>query len=75
MSVVRKDYGFPADHWDTYPEKIAAVTAADVQRVAQKYVPVDDLVIVAVGDASKIRTVLAEFGSIEEWDSEGRRRK
>jgi predicted Zn-dependent peptidase len=63
----------PADYWDTYPEKIAAVTAADVQRVAQKYVPLDDLVIVAVGDASKIRPVLAEFGPIEEWDSEGRR--
>ncbi len=69
-----KEYGFPADYWETYPEKIAAVTAADVQRVAQKYVPVDDLVIVAVGDAAKIRSVLAEFGSIEEWDSEGRRR-
>jgi hypothetical protein len=50
------------------------VTAADVQRVAQKYVPLDDLVIVAVGDGSKIRSVLAEFGTIEEWDSEGRRR-
>jgi zinc protease len=64
----------PADYWDTYPEKIAAVTAEDVQRVAQKYVPLDDLVIVAVGDAAKIRSVLAEFGPIEEWDSEGRRR-
>ena len=64
----------PADYWDTYPEKIAAVTAADVQRVAQKYVPVDDLVIVAVGDGAKIRSVLSEFGTIEEWDSEGRRR-
>ena len=70
-----KEYGFPADYWETYPEKIAAVMAADVQRVAQKYVPVDDLVIVAVGDAAKIRQVLAEFGTIDEWDSEGRRRK
>jgi predicted Zn-dependent peptidase len=62
-----------ADYWDTYPEKIAAVTAADVQRVAQKYVPLDDLVIVAVGDGTKIRSALAEFGTIQEWDSEGRR--
>ena len=45
-----------------------------MQRVAQKYVPLDDLVIVAVGDGAKIRSVLAEFGPIEEWDSEGRRR-
>ena len=69
-----KDYGRPADYWDTYPEKISAVSAADVQRVAQKYVPLDDLVIVAVGDAATIRAVLKEFGPIEEWDSEGRRR-
>jgi predicted Zn-dependent peptidase len=68
-----KDYGFPADYWDTYPEKILAVTAADVQRVARKYIPIDDIVIVAVGDAAKIRGVLAEFGTVEDWDAEGRR--
>ena len=68
-----KEYGFPADYWDTYPQKIAAVTAADVQRVAQKYIPLDNIVIVAVGDAAKIRTPLNEFGTIEEWDAEGKR--
>jgi predicted Zn-dependent peptidase len=68
-----KEYGFPADYWDTYPEKIAAVTAEDVQRVARKYVPVDHLVIVAVGDREKIRGILAEFGAVEDWDTEGRR--
>jgi predicted Zn-dependent peptidase len=68
-----KEYGLPADYWDTYPEKIAAVTAADVQRVAQKYIPLDDIVIIAVGDAAKIRATLAGFGTIEEWDTEGKR--
>ena len=68
-----REYGFPADYWDTYPEKIAAVTAADVQRVARKYIPVNNLQIVAVGDATKIRDVLAKFGPLEEWDAEGRK--
>jgi len=68
-----KEYGLPADYWDTYPEKISAVTAADVQRVAQKYIPADDIVIVAVGDASKIRGPLATFGTVEEWDADGKR--
>ena len=68
-----KEYGFPPDYWDTYPQKIAAVTAADVQRVAQKYIPLDDVVIVAVGDATKIKSALTEFGTIEEWDAEGKR--
>jgi predicted Zn-dependent peptidase len=68
-----KDYGLPADYWDTYPQKIAAVTADDVLRVAQKYIPLDNIVIVAVGDATKIKGPLAEFGTIEEWDSEGKK--
>lgn len=68
-----KEYGFPADYWDTYPEKIAAVTADDVQRVARKYIPLDNIQIIAVGDAAKIRDVMAKFGPIEEWDAEGRK--
>ena len=67
-----KEYGLPADYWDTYPEKISAVTAADVQRVAQKYIPLDDVVIIAVGDAARIRAPLATFGTVEDWDAEGR---
>jgi predicted Zn-dependent peptidase len=68
-----REYGLPLDYWDTYPEKIAAVTAADVQRVAQKYIPLDDVVIIAVGDAAKIRSALATFGTVEDWDAEGKR--
>jgi len=70
-AVTIKEYGLPADYWDTYSEKIAAVTAADVQRVARKYIPVDNVQIVAVGDASKIRDVLAKFGPVEDWDADG----
>jgi zinc protease len=70
-AVTIKEYGFPADYWDAYPGKISAVTAADVQRVARKYIPVDDVQIVAVGDAAKIRDVLSKFGPIEDWDADG----
>jgi zinc protease len=50
--VTQKLYDLPADYWDSYPQKVGAVTAADVQRVAQKYVDMDHMQIVAVGDAS-----------------------
>jgi zinc protease len=66
-----KEYGFPADYWDTYPEKISAVTAEDVQRVARKYIPLDNFQIVAVGDATKIKDALAKYGPVEDWDSDG----
>jgi predicted Zn-dependent peptidase len=42
-----------------------AITAADVQRVARKYVPYDNVQIIAVGDGSKIRQSLEKFGPVE----------
>ncbi len=70
--ITQKMYGLPANYWDTYPQKVNAITVADVQRVAQKYIDVNHLQIVAVGDASKTRAVLAKFGSVQEYDGEGK---
>jgi zinc protease len=62
----QRDFGLPVDYWDTYPAKVQAVTAADVQRVAKKYVPLDNVRIIAVGDAAKIAEPLKKFGTVEE---------
>jgi zinc protease len=58
--------GLPEDYWDTYAAKVMAVGAADVQRVAKKYVPLDNIRIIAVGDAAKIAELLKKFGPVEE---------
>ena len=58
-------YGLPADYWDLYPTRIAAVSAADVRRVAQKYLNPSEVQIVAVGDAAKVRAALEKFGVVE----------
>jgi zinc protease len=70
-AIIRKTYNFPADYWDKYPGQIAAVTADDVQRVAKKYIDPATMQVVAVGDASKIKTILAKYGPVEMVDASG----
>jgi len=47
-------YGLPLEYYDSYVQRINAVTAADVQRVARRYIDIDHLAIVVVGDRSQI---------------------
>src|SRR5882672_6124628 len=47
-------YGLPLDYYAGYIDRINAVTAADVQRVAQRYIDPDRFDIVIVGDRSQI---------------------
>lgn len=44
--------GRPAGYWKTYRDKVRAVTVADIQRMAQKYLAPDTLAILAVGHVS-----------------------
>ena len=43
-------YRLPDDYFSTYVQKIEAITAADTQRVAQKYIQPNRLAVVVVGD-------------------------
>jgi len=63
--IQQQIYGFPTKYWDEYPQKIAAITAEDVQSAAQKYLNPATLQIIAVGDAAKIRPVLEKFGNVQ----------
>jgi zinc protease len=65
-------YKLPADYWDTYPTRINAVSAADVQRVAKKYWAPDRLQIVAVGDADTVGPVLRKLGTVQMFDADGK---
>lgn len=47
-------YNLPDDYFAKYVQSIQSVTAADVQRVAQKYIKPDHLAVVVVGDLKVI---------------------
>jgi predicted Zn-dependent peptidase len=59
----------PKDYYRTFLKKINAVTAADVQRVSQKYFSKENSRIVIVGNGSKILPNLARLGyAIKQYD-------
>jgi predicted Zn-dependent peptidase len=71
-AIIRKLYNYPPDYWDKYPEHIMAVTSDDIQRVAKKYYNPDTMQIVAVGDASKIKSVMEKYGPVEVYATDGK---
>jgi hypothetical protein len=72
LAASRVQFRLPEDYWDTYPAKIMAVTAEDVQRVARKYLDPDTMQLVAVGDGLKIQSTLEPYGPVEVYDSGGK---
>jgi zinc protease len=71
--ITRYRYGLPLDYWDKYPERVMAVTAADVQAVAKKYLDPARLQIVAVGNADAVAAFLKTLGPLAIYDVEGNR--
>jgi len=47
-------FNLPADYYATYTQRVRAVTPADVQRVAAKYIQPDKFAVVVVGDRKVI---------------------
>lgn len=70
--ITQKLYNLPADYWDTYPQKVSAITVADVQNAAKKYLDMSHLQVVAVGDAAKAREILTKYGKVQLYDAEGK---
>jgi predicted Zn-dependent peptidase len=70
--ITSRIYNLPADYWDRYPERMAAITQEQVQADAKKYLDAAALQIVAVGDAKKIGDVLKKFGTVEVYDTDGK---
>lgn len=73
--AMRESYGLPADYFDRYREQVAAVSADDILRVAQKHLTPDRTQVVAVGDPAIVRGELEALnvGPVYLYDATGRR--
>jgi zinc protease len=54
-------HGLPADYLNTYVSRVYAVTPADVQQMASKYIQSDKATIVVVGDKKVIAEQIAPY--------------
>jgi zinc protease len=73
--LAAQHFGLPEDYWDKYPDKIAAVDAAAVQRAAKKYVDPEHMQWVCVGDRKQMQDVLAKYGPVTVVDVTGQAAK
>lgn len=65
-------YNLPEDYYETYLQKLAAVTVEDVSRVAKKYISPSRARIVVVGNKDEVYPKLAAFdkedGKVQLYD-------
>jgi zinc protease len=65
--------GLPDDYYQTYAQKVSAVTKDDLLRVAKQYIDLGHLAIVIVGDRSQVEAALkaTEIAPLTMLDIEG----
>jgi len=66
-------YGLPEDFYDTYRDRVRAVTAAGVLRVAREHLREDAMQMLVVGDPEAVQRPLEElgFGPLTVYDTSG----
>jgi zinc protease len=66
-------YGLPQDYYTKLPAQIEGVTSADAQAAAAKYIHPENMLVIEVGDKSKIESGLKDLklGTVESWSEGG----
>jgi len=67
-------YDLPLDYYQTLPARMDAIQASDVQDVAKRHLVPERMVVVAVGDRSKIEPQISKLklGAIAYRDADGK---
>src|SRR5579864_2729271 len=61
-------YGYPPDWLDKYQDEVKKVTAADVNRVATKYMHRDQMAVLVVGNPKEFDKPLSSLGPVKDID-------
>lgn len=61
----------PADYYQNYLKNLAAVSSADVQAMAKKYISPDNMLVVIVGNAKEIAKGLDKYGTVKYYNVYG----
>jgi zinc protease len=56
------NYGLPDDYWQTYRDRLEAVSESDIRSAANELIVPDKLLCLVVGDAAKVRAELEATG-------------
>ncbi|HEY3874441.1 MAG TPA: pitrilysin family protein [Candidatus Kapabacteria bacterium] len=64
-------YGLERDYWDTYREKLSAITSVDLYQVAREYLHPNELTIAASGNLDALEAGMGEFGALQVLNDEG----
>jgi len=67
------EFNLPADYYNTYTQKALAVTPAEANETAAKYILPNHLVWIVVGDMSKVEPGIRELniGEVHKIDADG----
>jgi len=71
FAVNTAKYNLPKDYYNNYLKSIEAVTIADVQATAKKFIKPDNAYILVVGKGADVADKLKRFGEVRYYDIEG----
>jgi zinc protease len=67
------EYGLPEDYYNTFTQKVMAMTPESANEIAKKYILPDHLIWLVVGDMSKVEAGIRELnlGEVHKLDTDG----
>jgi zinc protease len=68
------EYGLPEDYYDTFTQKVLALTPENANEISKKYILPDHLLWVVVGDMGKVESGIRELnlGEVHKIDADGK---